>query len=472
MANLEVQPGWPAARQLDRDEFASGGPNGNLNEHAKVFLARTEYLQQQKANKSEIVQGVFEFGTYAEFNAAKASLPLNCTVIINEVNNTGTSWGQGSNRWNGTTLTKSAYDPLTQAKNYTKEFVRDGLHNGFNEVVGSEIALEANYTTTTATIAFAEPVNGDGHLSEINVAVNRDGDLTILVLNKVGSNLIVEQSVILSVSASNVNYQLSEIISVKSGQYIGFQSQDNFIKSLRDGGAYKATYPANGIVSSIPATASFNVISWQINFAIKRTAIVPQLENLQKKEKTLSSNVGGLQGVVFNGEVFKIGVDSLTISSSTASKKYIPLASPITVAGRLMQVQLATTVESTVNFFTLKSIAGGSFEVSRESESFNVLAGISTIQLETPLQVEVGEYIGWYSSNNAVCFVLGQNQTPYISGDRVGNIFTSDGLYAAAQPQIQFEIMTSNLLSSKVLTQADYDALVIKDSQTLYFVVD
>ena len=59
MPNLEVQPGWPAARQLDKDEFASGGPNGNLNEHAKVFLARTEYLQQQKANKSEIVQGVF-----------------------------------------------------------------------------------------------------------------------------------------------------------------------------------------------------------------------------------------------------------------------------------------------------------------------------------------------------------------------------------------------------------------------------
>lgn len=59
MADLEAQPGWPAARQLGRDEFASGGPNGNLNEHAKVFLARTEYLQQQKADKSEIVQGVF-----------------------------------------------------------------------------------------------------------------------------------------------------------------------------------------------------------------------------------------------------------------------------------------------------------------------------------------------------------------------------------------------------------------------------
>jgi hypothetical protein len=35
---------------------------------------------------------------------------------------TGTqTWGQGTNRWNGTTLTKSAYDPLTQAKAYTND---------------------------------------------------------------------------------------------------------------------------------------------------------------------------------------------------------------------------------------------------------------------------------------------------------------------------------------------------------------
>lgn len=228
------------------------------------------------------VGGRKAYTTLALAQAAQSSLPANTAI---EVTNDPTASNNGTYQWNGTTLTKSDYDPLTQAKNYTKEFVRDGLHNGFNEVIGSEIALEANYTTTTATIAFAEPVNGDGHLSEINVAVNRDGDLTILVLNKVGSNLIVEQSVILSVSASNVNYQLSEIISVKSGQYIGFQSQDNFIKSLRDGGAYKATYPANGIVSSIPAIQSFNVISWQINFTITQSAINSQLENLQKKRK-------------------------------------------------------------------------------------------------------------------------------------------------------------------------------------------
>jgi len=134
MPNLEVQPGWPAARQLDRDEFASGGPDGNLNEHAKVFLARTEYLQQQKANKSEIVQGIHEFGTYAEFDAYKATLPVNCTVVIGEENTTGTGqWGLGNNRWNGTVLKKSEFDPAQSAiqhsESYTKQKVSDVQNN-------------------------------------------------------------------------------------------------------------------------------------------------------------------------------------------------------------------------------------------------------------------------------------------------------------------------------------------------------
>ena len=151
MANLEVQPGWPAARQLDRDEFASGGPNGNLNEHAKVFLARTEYLQQQKANKSEIVQGVFEFGTYAEFNAAKANLPLNCTVVIGEENNSGTStWGIGNNIWNGTTLKKSAFDPVEKSKIF--------LSNNSSAKIVAPAASNINYTTADRKLTFANTI--------------------------------------------------------------------------------------------------------------------------------------------------------------------------------------------------------------------------------------------------------------------------------------------------------------------------
>lgn len=38
------------------------------------------------ATKEEIVQGIFEFGTYVEFDAYKSNLPLNCTVVIGEEN--------------------------------------------------------------------------------------------------------------------------------------------------------------------------------------------------------------------------------------------------------------------------------------------------------------------------------------------------------------------------------------------------
>lgn len=115
MPNLEAQAAWVPVREIGI-ELARGGPNGNMNEQAKALLARTEFLNQEKASKFEIVQGHYVFNTYAEFNAIKSTLPLNCTVIINEMPTGTQTWGQGTNRWNGTTLSKSAYDPLTQAK--------------------------------------------------------------------------------------------------------------------------------------------------------------------------------------------------------------------------------------------------------------------------------------------------------------------------------------------------------------------
>lgn len=57
--------------------------------------------------------------TLAAAQAAQASLPVNTLV---EVTNDPTSSNNGTYQWNGTTLTKSVYDPLTQAKSYTDTF--------------------------------------------------------------------------------------------------------------------------------------------------------------------------------------------------------------------------------------------------------------------------------------------------------------------------------------------------------------
>jgi len=116
MANIQGQKKWSEVRLLETHELARGGVNGNLNEQAKALADRTELLMGEKASKQEIVQGVFEFGTYAEFNAAKANLPANCTVVIGEENTTGSGhWGIGNNSWNGSVLKKSSFDPVTTA---------------------------------------------------------------------------------------------------------------------------------------------------------------------------------------------------------------------------------------------------------------------------------------------------------------------------------------------------------------------
>lgn len=58
------------------------------------------------------------YTTLALAQADQVNLPVNTAV---EVTNDGAN--NGTYQWNGTTLTKSAYDPLTQGKNYTESFL-------------------------------------------------------------------------------------------------------------------------------------------------------------------------------------------------------------------------------------------------------------------------------------------------------------------------------------------------------------
>lgn len=165
MVNLTATPEWKAVRQLEQNELASGGPNGNMNEQAKALLNRTEYLNQQKVDKEDIIQGQYRFAKLAEFNAVKATIPVNSTVIIDEA-----GANQGTNTWNGTTLTKSAYDPLTQAKQHAESYADSNplfkpvkiTNTDLNTILNSGI-----YTVTelaSATLALNFPKNEIGFL--------------------------------------------------------------------------------------------------------------------------------------------------------------------------------------------------------------------------------------------------------------------------------------------------------------------
>ena len=101
MTDINPTPSWAAVRQLEIGEFALGGANGNMNEQAKSLAARSEFLKQRAA---------YQYNTMAEANADIANIAVNQNVNVVD---SGLHYKATAG---ATTLTKSAYDPLTQAK--------------------------------------------------------------------------------------------------------------------------------------------------------------------------------------------------------------------------------------------------------------------------------------------------------------------------------------------------------------------
>jgi len=69
------------------------------------------------------------YKTYAEMDADKANLSSKTKVTVT---NDETASNNGDWQWSGTTLTKSAYDPLTQAKKYTDASINNIFSNDIN----------------------------------------------------------------------------------------------------------------------------------------------------------------------------------------------------------------------------------------------------------------------------------------------------------------------------------------------------
>ena len=77
-----------------------------------------EYVEQLGNNVSAAAGGKYGFNTIADFEAVKSSLPNNSVVNI------ASGSDAGDYVWNGSILTKSPNDSLTQSKKYTDDHVK------------------------------------------------------------------------------------------------------------------------------------------------------------------------------------------------------------------------------------------------------------------------------------------------------------------------------------------------------------
>lgn len=99
------------------------------------------------ANLTAISGGHKAYQTLALAQSAQGTLPVNTIV---EVTNDPTASNNGTYQWNGTTLTKSAYDPLTQAKNFAIT----------EDKIVKDISVSATYKNTDSVTSKVEPISG------------------------------------------------------------------------------------------------------------------------------------------------------------------------------------------------------------------------------------------------------------------------------------------------------------------------
>ena len=103
MVNIVTNPEWKSVRILEQEELALGGENGNMNEQAIALVARSEFLKQR---------ATYQYNTLVEANADISN------IVVNQNVNVVDSGSYYKATAGATSLTKSAYDPLTQAKSY------------------------------------------------------------------------------------------------------------------------------------------------------------------------------------------------------------------------------------------------------------------------------------------------------------------------------------------------------------------
>ena len=90
MTDILPPAGWPNVRQLETNEFATGGANGNMNEQAKSLAARSELLKQYAALPYESKTGGYALNERVQLatgDIVKSTVPNN--IIDPNIDMTG-----------------------------------------------------------------------------------------------------------------------------------------------------------------------------------------------------------------------------------------------------------------------------------------------------------------------------------------------------------------------------------------------
>lgn len=244
----------------------------SLKANALDVYPKTEnYNKAETYNKDEIDNAFSSFAggrkaykTLAAANADQANWPINGVI---EITNDSVIENNGIYQWDGTNLTKSAYDPLTQAKSYTNTKLNP-ISETLTFMEKIELTWVAGKYVSAAGVVSETPGNS---YAVVNVANKSEIKITTKTTNTLVPALVFVDSsnVVISTLAGNQTYT-DYIVAVPSNAntvFINIRNDGTVVGSLSIAELYpnlaEDFIEANDLVNSMsaPLTANTNALS-------------------------------------------------------------------------------------------------------------------------------------------------------------------------------------------------------------------
>lgn len=422
------------------------------------------------------------YQTLAAAQAAQATLPVNSVV---EVTNDPTASNNGTYQWNGTTLTKSAYDPLTQAKadatakanaaeanaiNYTKDVAFNGFIQDFYKTQTDTPAAGAN--GVAGTVVYAEPLPNDGVITK---AYGRLADsvtaFTVKIFDIVDANYILVASSTVTVVVGAVEHTLDTPLQIKKGQFIGFYTADGAPRYTVK--TSKPVRQSSGDRITVPVSGATTAYEYQMYFKIQVKALWEHIEKNNETATKNSASIDSFSTALLTGKT-SLGAETLSGGSTKPAIEYTTYVKPVDNNGNLDSVEFNLLAEDSVGFFVLRKLSGNTYTIVHETDYAVFPSGINTAILGK-IPVLKGDLLGWKALNKNLKFDSSVSAIAggyYATTKTNTTTMTLGTAHTVAQPRIKFNLsFIPSLLQVVILTQSQYDALAIKDPNTFYGVV-
>lgn len=371
-----------------------------------------------------------------------------------------------------------ASEKLNQAKEFSKQN-QNALLNAVDAstvIFGRKSALVSSSTVlSTSHVIFKKQLQKQQIISQIEVQCSQDATLFIATAKKVGATYVKQKEIQVSLKKGRNLLNITEKLVANINDFLVFHSSVSAIEYTLD--ASDENYVvANTATNNVLSNIIDPVQQAQIQIKITTTDFY-SLSDITTEQNTLKT-----QSVYFEKALSKIAdYDSSRIgksgsfsSGTTLNPVPVIFAKAVEKTGVISLLEFYATNAGELKFGSVKRKDASSFEVVQQN-TVQMTVGVNRIDV-THLNIEAkaGDFLFFKSSVSSVTAVTEtvEDAAAYYAANTSTETLFSNLIGPLKAARLQFGFIVESLEIKvpmlEILTQAQFDALEVKDANTLY----